>query len=116
MGKLEMKRHLKWGLASASLFVFLVLAFFSDRLFNPRGRVSWKLPIGKGKSEIAVGDDHGVILASDGSLWTWGEAVFGWNVLGLGNNVTTQACLRRIGTDNDWVNVAVGDSTTLALK
>jgi alpha-tubulin suppressor-like RCC1 family protein len=37
-------------------------------------------------------------------------------VLGLGSNVRTQACLRRIGEETNWVNIAVGGSTTLALK
>jgi len=36
--------------------------------------------------------------------------------LGLGSTVKTQARLRRIGVDTNWVNVAVGGSTTLALK
>ncbi len=41
---------------------------------------------------------------------------FGWQVLGLGSNVTTQACLRRIGLETNWVNIAAGGSTSLALK
>jgi len=65
---------------------------------------------------VAIGANHGVILASDGSLWTWGETGFGWQVLGLGSNVRTQACLRRIGLETNWVNIAVGGSSTLALK
>jgi alpha-tubulin suppressor-like RCC1 family protein len=65
---------------------------------------------------MAIGDNHGVILASDGSLWTWGESGFGWQVLGLGSNIRTQACLARIGVETNWVNIACGGSTTLALK
>jgi hypothetical protein len=34
----------------------------------------------------------------------------------LGSNVRTQALLRRIGVETNWVNIAVGGSTTLALK
>ena len=100
------------------LFAILVFALmiFSDRLFKPRAKTSWKLPTGTGRPSIAIGDNHGVILASDGSLWTWGETGFGWQVLGLGSNVRTQACLRRIGLETNWVNIAVGGSTTLALK
>jgi alpha-tubulin suppressor-like RCC1 family protein len=37
-------------------------------------------------------------------------------VLGLGSNVTIQPNLRRIGSDTNWVDVAVGGATTLALK
>lgn len=77
---------------------------------------TWKLPTGNGRPAVAVGFSHGVILATDGSLWTWGETQLGWQVLGLGSNVRTQAVLQRIGRENDWVNVAAGEATTLALK
>lgn len=111
-----MKRRFKWVMVLAVVLALLIFAFFSGRIFNRGGRTGWKLPTEKGKPAVAIGHNHGVILAADGSLWTWGESGFGWNVLGLGNNVTTQACLTRIGTNNDWVNIAVGGSTTLALK
>lgn len=75
-----------------------------------------RLPTGPGAPVLAIGANHGVILASDGSLWTWGENAFGWRELGLGINVRTQAWPRRIGLDTNWVRVAAGGSTTLALK
>ncbi len=101
------------------LAVFVVIAalvLLLVQLSRERNEARWKLPAGKGKPCVAIGANHGVILASDGSLWTWGEDGFGWHVLGLGTNVTTQASLRRIGSEINWVNVAVGSSTTLALK
>src|SRR4249920_2810681 len=91
-------------------FAILVFALmlFSERLFKPQAKANWRLPTGSGTAAVALGDNHGVILASDGSLWTWGETGFGWQVLGLGSNVRTQACLRRIGSETNWVNIAVG--------
>lgn len=112
-----MNRPLKWAIV-LFLAVILVLALilYSNPLSERLGQESWKLPSGTGTPAVAIGVSHGVILASDGSLWTWGETGLGWQVLGLGSNVRTQACLRRIGAETNWVNIAVGGATTLALK
>ncbi len=112
-----MNRPLKWAIV-LFLAVILVLALilFTDPLSEHLGQTSWKLPVGARQPAVAIGVNHGGILASDGSLWTWGETGLGWQVLGLGSNVRTQACLRRIGMETNWVNIAVGGSTTLALK
>jgi hypothetical protein len=106
-----MNRLSKW-VAFLAFLVVLALIFLS----TPRGKGAGKLPTGSLRPSLAIGGNHAVILASDGSLWTWGKNGSGWQVLGLGTNIRTQACLRRIGTDTNWVNIAVGGSTTLALK
>jgi len=112
-----MKKRSKWAVAFMAGIVFLAVFFFSGRgSRSTSSGTSWKLPAGKIKPTVAIGDNHGVILASDGTLWTWGENGFGWMVLGLGSNVTRQTSLRRIGSDTNWVDVAVGGSSTLALK
>lgn len=87
---------------------FLVTGYFhfSQRL---------KLPTGPVTPMIAKGNGYTVILASDGSLWSWGEEPLGWPVLGLGK-ITRTPVLRRIGKDNDWVDVASGSYNSLALK
>ena len=109
-----MNRLFKWAAVFlAVILIFVLIPFSSSFSGHPN---SWKLPTGTGKAAMAIGANHGVILASEGSLWTWGETGFGWQVLGLGSNVRTQACLRRIGLETNWVNVAVGGSTTLALR
>ncbi len=77
-----------------------------------------KLPTGNITPMIGYGYSHHVIiLASDGSLWSWGEERSGWPTLGLANtNIQNTTSLRRIGNDADWVSIAVGDSQSLAIK
>jgi RNA polymerase sigma factor (sigma-70 family) len=84
----------------------------------PRQTGRLKLPTGDVKPKVVYGYSHnGIILASDGSLWSWGEERVGWPVLGLNNtNIQNTVSLRRIGHDTDWVDVAVGDSHCLAVK
>jgi len=85
-------------------------------VFSYRGsKLNLKLPKGPGRMAVVLGHSHGVILAGDGSLWVWGEQESGWPVLGLGK-VETQRYSRRLGADTDWVDVAAGESHTLALK
>lgn len=74
-----------------------------------------KLPVGQGTPAISLGETHGLILASDGSLWSWGSDFLGWPVLGLGN-VTAQTRLRRIGSDTNWVSISTSDAHNLAIK
>jgi alpha-tubulin suppressor-like RCC1 family protein len=109
-----MSRRFRWAIG----LLVLVVAFAFVRSFSPlqTGQNDWRLPTGTGTPAVAIGHNHAVILASDGSLWTWGENGFGWQVLGLGSSIRTQACLRRIGLEANWVNIAVCGSTTLALK
>ena len=106
-----MNKLFKWA-AFLSVLVILVIILLS----TSQGKNTRKLPTGNVIPSVAIGANHAVILASDGSLWTWGQSGFGWQVLGLGSNVRTQAWLRRIGEETNWVNIAVGGSTTLALK
>ena len=84
----------------------------------PRQTGRMKLPTGDVKPKVVYGYSHnGIILASDGSLWSWGEERLGWPVLGFNNtNIQNTVSLRRIGHDTDWVDVALGDSHCLAIK
>ena len=76
------------------------------------------LPTGNVTPMVAYGySRYVVILASDGSLWSWGEERLGWPVLGLSNTkIQNTASLRRIGQDADWRSVSVGDAECLAIK
>lgn len=88
--------------------------FFSQS--HPKQPGKLKLPVGNVTPMVAYGYSRDVIiLASDGSLWSWGEERLGWPVLGLGN-IHNTVSLRRIGNETDWVSVAVGDSQNLAIK
>jgi len=77
-----------------------------------------RLPTGSVTPMVKYGFSHNVlILAGDGSLWTWGEERLGWPVLGLADKkVEKTTSLRRIAHEGDWVSIATGDSDCLALK
>jgi hypothetical protein len=90
----------------------LVIRSFSD--YSVPGRL--RLPVGRGTPAINLGERHGLILASDGSLWTWGADFAGWPVLGLGKRTTRPTSLRRIGHDTNWVSISAGANHSLALK
>ena len=111
-----MNRSSRWAVVWLAFILVVTLLLLAGGFSRRAGQTSWKLPAGKGTPAVAIGFSHGVILAPDGSLWTWGETGLGWQVLGLGSNIRTQACLARIGVETNWVNIAVGGSTTLALK
>lgn len=91
-----------------------ISTYFKSRSPAAPGRT--KLPIGEVQPMIGFGyRSHGIILASEGSLWAWGAEEDGWPVLGL-NNVRNSSSLRRIGNETNWISVAVGESHTLAVK
>src|SRR5215813_1412937 len=102
-----MRTFTKLGTFVAVLLVG-VIAFLIHTAVKPM----FNLPTGKGRAAVAFGDSHGVILASDGSLWVWGEALSGWPSLGLGK-VGRQRSLRQLGTDTNWVDVVAGGSHNL---
>jgi alpha-tubulin suppressor-like RCC1 family protein len=92
--------------------VSLIVATLPAGSFD-RGRV--KLPVGKGTPAVSLGERHGLILASDGSLWSWGSDFLGWPVLGLGS-VPPTTRLRRVGKDANWVSISAGTSHNVAIK
>jgi len=77
-----------------------------------------KLPTGRVTQMVGYGYSHyGVFLASDGSLWSWGEERNGWPTLGLENtNIQNTVSLRRIGKETDWVKISVGMDSCLAIQ
>src|SRR5437867_2494152 len=82
-------------------------------LRGPEGRL--KLPAGLQSPMVSLGDSHGLVLAPDGSLWSWGGEDRGFPVLGQGKMNLT-ANLVRIGSERNWVSVSAGDAHNLALK
>jgi len=97
-------------LLAAGIAVFLTTS--PVRPFN-QGRL--RLPVGNGAPAVSLGERHGLILASDGSLWSWGSNFLGWPVLGLGN-VPPQTRLCRIGKDTNWASISAGEAHNLAIK
>ncbi len=89
------------------------IGFFPHGHSHPTGNL--ELPAGSVTPAIGFGDNYGIILASDGSLWAWGENDLGWPSLGLGK-IKDTPILNRIGNENDWASIAVGDTHVLAVK
>lgn len=101
-------------LGTASLVTVAIAARLGGAQ-EPGAGTRLKLPTGKITPAISMGGRHGIILASDGSLWSWGDNFAGWPVLALGN-IRTQAVLKRIGDEQEWVGVSSSGTHNLALK
>src|SRR5438309_297689 len=97
-------------LAGAAVAVVLICYL---ALRAPEGRLN--LPPGHHAPMVSLGDSHGLVLAPDGSLWSWGGEDRGSPVLGQGKMNLT-ANLVRIGSERNWVSVSAGDAHNLALK
>jgi len=62
---------------------------------------------------VSTGLTHTVALKTDGSLWAWGQNLYGRTGVGVGGgNMTTPL---QIGRHNDWAYVVAGASHTLAI-
>ena len=64
-------------------------------------------------SKVAVGEDHTVAIASNGSLWAWGLNNVGQ--LGNGTYVSSNTPIQ-IGTSTDWTDIDAGEDFTVALR
>jgi RNA polymerase sigma factor (sigma-70 family) len=109
----------KTAVVTGAVIVLAVIGTFSITGYFRHARLHQyerlKLPTGNIQPVISEGDGYGTILASDGSLWSWGEEPLGWPVLGLAN-IKNTVSLRRIGSDADWREIASGTYHTLAVK
>jgi alpha-tubulin suppressor-like RCC1 family protein len=65
-------------------------------------------------ASISAGDHFTITIKTDGSMWGWGSNVFG--ELGSSINSKIVNTPTRIGSDNDWVFVSAGYSSSLAIK
>jgi alpha-tubulin suppressor-like RCC1 family protein len=103
--------------ASAAAFLAIsITVLVTGTLKDPLRRGRLRLPVGNGTPAVSLSERHGLILASDGSLWSWGSDFLGWPVLGLGSLVHETTRLQRIGNETNWVNIAAGASHNLAIK
>jgi hypothetical protein len=77
------------------------------------------LPKGAKSPVVQVGRSHAVVIAPNGTMWSWGGETLGWPVLGMGqtnHNPAFGQNLRKIGNDTNWMNVSAGHDHNLALK
>ena len=101
-------------LVGGGIAVLIVVFWLGGYLGGTRG--AGKLPVGKGTPAISLSERHGLILASDGSLWSWGSDLLGWPVLGLGKEQLKSTTLRRVGRDTNWKSISAGEDFNLAIK
>ncbi len=61
---------------------------------------------------ISAGRDFALGIKTDGTLWSWGNNIFGQ----LGNQATSVFRPTRVGNTSDWSIVSAGSSHTIAIK
>ncbi|MFO1462007.1 MAG: hypothetical protein U1G08_21705 [Verrucomicrobiota bacterium] len=77
------------------------------------------LPRGTNPPQVSLGDSHGLIVAGDGSLWSWGAEESGWPVLGQRTESAPPLFAPRpaqVGSDTHWVVASAGSDHNLALR
>jgi alpha-tubulin suppressor-like RCC1 family protein len=82
---------------------------------HPKQTGKLNLPVGNVEPMISKASGYAVVLASDGSLWSWGEEPNSSPVLGFANIKNTPS-LRHIGHETDWKDVASSEYHSLAIK
>ena len=98
--------------------------WYDDSALTPASRVTFPYTvtvsitlyakwIPSGLTAISASGSYTVALKADGSLWTWGDNVFGQ--LGTGA-VPSSYFPIPTGTDKDWLAISAGGSHTVALK
>ncbi|MEO6035780.1 MAG: hypothetical protein ABIQ35_11035 [Verrucomicrobiota bacterium] len=105
-------RRKKLSIVLIAAGIFLVTIVWQINR-QPQGR--FRIPTGNVIPTISFGWSHGLILASDGSLWTWGENGLGWPTLGLGK-ISEQPVLCRIDNATNWIGASAGHDHNLAVK
>ena len=87
---------------------------FSGQLANGNSDSATMIEIGGGFSykSVASGENHGLALRADGTLWAWGLNANGQ--LGLGDT-TDRSTLTQVGTANNWIAIATGGQTSFAI-
>lgn len=83
------------SLAVAAAAILLAFGLYL-LLLKPAG-TRRALPRGPSAPQVSLGESHGLVIASDGTLWSWGEAAMGWPVLGLGSTAVGLTQCTRTG-------------------
>ena len=64
--------------------------------------------------QVAAGNQHTLAIATDGSLWAWGENRYGQ--LGNDKRGTNSSVPVRVGTFNNWVEVAARNNASFGIR
>ena len=78
---------------SAVAVAFVLFCYFLLR--GPEDRL--KLPAAHHAPTVILDDSHGLVLAADGSMLSWGGEDRGWPVLGFEKKPHGQSCADRVG-------------------
>ena len=65
---------------------------------------------------ISSGDEYSTAIKSDGTLWAWGDNLYGQLGDGTSGTVENKPSPTQVGTDNDWAMVAAANNHTVAIK
>lgn len=65
-------------------------------------------------AHVSASNDHGMALASDGTVWSWGNNTNGRTGQNTGSGNTTTPT--QIGSDTDWGAISCGNNHSLFLK
>jgi alpha-tubulin suppressor-like RCC1 family protein len=77
--------------------------------FNP---VAPTQQTGSNWSKLYVGNDHGLGIKTDGTLWGWGNN----SRYQLTNSVGNYGAITQIGTNTNWADIGTGYYETIGLK
>jgi alpha-tubulin suppressor-like RCC1 family protein len=100
--------------ATAAALIGVVLQVVVSQYHPPGIWMGKPLPPGKVKPQLVNDGDSVLLLAPNGSLWTWGGTEFGFT--NLFQQPVRSEMPRRMGSDSDWMNVTAIWTHTLALK
>lgn len=92
-----MKRNKVMAGAIALMFMCITM--------NAQEDITWE--------KISAGTEYSIAIASDGTLWGWGNN--GNGQLGI-NNTLTQTIPAQAGSDTDWADISAGAFHALGLK
>jgi len=65
---------------------------------------------------VSSGMQHNAAIATDGSLWAWGNNMVGQLGIGTSGWDTNTNIPVRVGTDTNWASVSVGATHTVAIR
>lgn len=102
------------GLVALIIFMVLLVWFLNLAPKPSKFSVGKPLPAGKVTPRLISGFNNALLLAPDGSLWSWGENQAG--VRGLLRTPGSYSIPKRIGTDTDWQKISGFWNYALALK